>query len=224
MADEDQSNTNTSLLGGAADTNAGSDGGSSDGGDAGAQGTDVAKATDTANDGTDAGGKATSEDANGGQGEDAPIEYNLRFPEGSQVDEDAASGLVELAKEHKLPPEVAQKIAAFGVPVLNKAQQQQQEAFNAQLKAWESEVLADADIGGVALQDNLRLAAKAIDRFGGDALRQVFDATGLGNHPQLVKAFVQIGKAISDDTLVGLNSSKATGDQGLAKQMFPYMN
>ncbi len=44
------------------------------------------------------------------------------------------------------------------------------------------------------------VAARALDRFGGDGFREFLDQHGLGNHPQVVRFAFQAGALISEDT------------------------
>ena len=58
-------------------------------------------------------------------------------------------------------------------------------------------------------------------KFGGKALSQTLVELGIDNHPALVKAFAQIGKALSEDKLVlGNNAPKLT----TAQQLYPNSN
>lgn len=45
-----------------------------------------------------------------------------------------------------------------------------------------------------------------MDKFGSPELKQYLNETGLGNHPELVRIFANIGKAMSEDGLVTGNS------------------
>ena len=49
---------------------------------------------------------------------------------------------------------------------------------------------------------NLTLADRALTRFGSPEFRKHLDDTGLGNHPEMVKIFVAIGKAMAEDTFI----------------------
>ena len=56
---------------------------------------------------------------------------------------------------------------------------------------------------GKAYEEKMDLAKNAALEFGGDELMKVLDATGLGNEPAVIKAFANIGKAISNDEIIG---------------------
>jgi hypothetical protein len=55
---------------------------------------------------------------------------------------------------------------------------------------------------GKKLDENILVAARAVERFGGPNFKKYLDETGKGNDPRFVKTFYEIGKAIVDDKLV----------------------
>ena len=59
--------------------------------------------------------------------------------------------------------------------------------------------------------------------FGTPELRDVLNMTGLGNHPEIIRAFYRAGKAISEDAFVS-GSPRRADDMDAAKRMFPTMN
>ena len=120
---------------------------------------------------------------------------------------------------------VSLPVAANQFDQLYQIEQQtkQAEAFAQTQQQWRNEVVNDKEIGGQALAENLGYAAKVLDTFAPD-LRGVLDETGLGNHPAFVKAFVKIGKAISEDRLVGGAQQTPGAAQDPAAKLFPNMN
>lgn len=148
----------------------------------------------------DANAETKAEDAGAkGDGEkaDEPVVYDFKMPEGVELDGAAADEFKALAAELKLKPEDAQKV----VDLAAKREQARAQAFAAQVQAWGDEVKADKEIGGTKLDENLGLARKALDQFGTPELKSLLDSTGMGNHPQVVKLMVNIGKAISEDKI-----------------------
>lgn len=55
---------------------------------------------------------------------------------------------------------------------------------------------------GADYSANLELMKRAVEKFGGEEFIKHMDDTGLGNNPMIIKTFVNIGKAMSEDTLV----------------------
>lgn len=146
-----------------------------------------------------------------------PESYEFKMPDGVQLDKAAADEFTAIAKELKLDQANAQRVADIGA----KLMQRQVEARNELINSWTEQTKSDPDIGGDKLDANLGIARKAIDAFGGDALREVLNQTGLGNHPALVKAFIAIGKKISEDTPTP--SASGTPAKDPASILFPDM-
>lgn len=149
----------------------------------------------------DASAKAdTKDDAGQGDGAkaDEPVVYDFKAPEGVELDVGLTDKFKAVAAELKLPAEGAQKV----VDLYAGIKQAEAEAFTAQVEAWGNEVKADKDIGGAKLDENLATARKAVDTFGTPELKSLLNSTGMGNHPEVVKLMVKIGKAISEDGVV----------------------
>ncbi|MEG9636305.1 peptidase [Enterobacter asburiae] len=135
--------------------------------------------------------------------EGAPEKYEFQAAEGQELDGAALEQFEPIARELNLSNEQAQKMVdLYGTKILPMVQQQQAEAWQAQTEQWAADVKADKEIGGDKLTANLSAAQRALDLFGGPVLKEYLNTTGLGNHPDLVKAFVKIGKAMSEDGMV----------------------
>lgn len=148
----------------------------------------------------------------------APESYELKMPEGVELDKAAADEFIAIAKELKLDQANAQKFADVGA----KMAQRQIESHAKLVESWAEQVKTDKDIGGDKLQENLAVARKAIETFGTPDLKDVLNSTGLGNHPAFVKFAYQFGKAISEDKFV--TGSPKGPETDMAKRMFPSMN
>jgi hypothetical protein len=72
-------------------------------------------------------------------------------------------------------------------------------------------VKTDKELGGTALDGNIRLAQSALTKFGTPELRAALDTTGMGNHPEVVRVFTRIGKAMAEDTFEKGSPSKNAG-------------
>lgn len=147
-----------------------------------------------------------------------PETYDLKMPDGVELDKAAADEFTAIAKELKLDQASAQKVADIGA----KMAQRQAEAHTKLVETWVEQVKSDKEFGGDKLQENLAVAKKALDTFGTPELRDVLNSTGLGNHPEVIRAFYKAGKAISEDRFVQGAPAAAVTDP--AKKMFPSMN
>ncbi|OOK79664.1 peptidase [Pedobacter himalayensis] len=149
--------------------------------------------------------------------EGAPEKYEFTAGEGVELDADALKDFEPVARDLNLTNEQAQKLVDAYPKILAGVQQRQAEAWQKQTEGWAETVKADKEIGGDKLTANLSAAQRALDQFGTPELKEYLNATGLGNHPDLVKTFVKIGKAMSED---GMVTGKESGQRSAAEVLY----
>jgi hypothetical protein len=193
--------------------------------DTGASGEQTSTTTDpSVNDtGTQAQGQQTNTQQQGAQGDQTQTQdqqtgdgqgdgdqqtgelQDFQMPEGMELDSELAGELKAFAQEKNLTQDEAQKIADLGVKMLQK----QQSAFEDLKAGWVETAKTDKEIGGEAFEANLAKANEALAAFAEPDLIKFLQDTGLGNHPEMIRAWNRVGKAISEDRLV---VGKATDD------------
>ncbi|ENC2022861.1 peptidase [Escherichia albertii] len=132
----------------------------------------------------------------------APEKYEFQAAEGSEIDAAALADFEPVARDLNLTQEQAQKLVDVYPKILAGVRQRQTEAWQQQTETWAQEVKADKEIGGDKLVPNLSAAQRAVDTFGTKELKTYLEGTGLGNHPELVKFCVKVGKAMAEDSMV----------------------
>ncbi|HGL6548898.1 TPA: peptidase [Klebsiella aerogenes] len=147
----------------------------------------------------------------------APEKYEFTAAEGIDLDTEALKDFEPVARELNLTNEQAQKLVDAYPKILAGVQQRQAEAWQAQTEEWAATVKADKEIGGDKLTANLGVAQRALDTFGTPELKEYLNGTGLGNHPELVKAFIKVGKAMSED---GMVTGKESGQRSAAEVLY----
>jgi hypothetical protein len=155
--------------------------------------------------------------------EAAPAEIAIKLPDGVVADKPLMDGFIALAKESGLKGESAQKIADLYVQAQASQAKAAEEAHAKQVAAWAEEVKADKQIGGASLDASMAVASRAVAQFGSPELKELLNSSGLGNHPALVRAFVKIGRAISEDSIAGaVGGGKAeSSDESLLRGLYP---
>lgn len=161
-------------------------------------------ATDQQQDGNQDEGKQTDE---GAAKSGAPEKYEFAAPEGTELDSEAVAVFEPIARELNLTNEQAQKLVDLYGTRMTQTVEAQQAAWQKQLETWVSDIKSDKEIGGKAFDQQVNYAKSAITKFGTDELKQALDATGFGNHPELVRVFARIGKAMAEDTFVQSNAA-----------------
>lgn len=129
-----------------------------------------------------------------------PENYEFQVPEGLELDKELSDKFTDVAKELGLNNEQANKVVGLYAEKVMDMQKAQTEAWNKQVSDWASELKSDPDFGGAKFEENAEIARMAINKFGGDELKQALNDTGLGNHPAFVKWAYKIGMAMSEDS------------------------
>lgn len=150
------------------------------------------------------------------QAEEVLETYEIRAPKGHDVDDAVLSAYSEASKEIGLPQDVAQKMLDKLAPILEAHQSEQIAAISIE---WMDKSRADKEFGGDKLTENLAVAKKALDAFGTPELTKLLNETGLGNNPEIIRAFFRAGKTISEDTFVGGKPAAYATDD--ARSLYP---
>lgn len=132
----------------------------------------------------------------------APEKYEFKAPEGVTLDADVLGEFEGIARELKLSQEDAQKVADLGAKLSQKYAAAQEKAIEDASSAWVAAVNADKEIGGEKLTENLAIAQKALNAFGSPELSKLLNESRMGNHPEVIRLMVKVGKAISEDRMV----------------------
>lgn len=221
-----QENTNTGSTGGDQATESTVIGGSTVTAETGKS--DAGTATDAATDGKSEGGDTEGKKDDSKQEQVVPEKYELKVPEGFEVDDALLGEFEPLAKELKLTNDGAQKLVETMMPkVVNRLMEQNQKAWASTLESWVGQIKSDKEIGGENLKGSTEAAERALAKFGTPELSALLGyrtdknqaGLGLGNHPELVRVFARIGKAMAEDTFHNA-STAASGAKDPAEVMF----
>lgn len=132
--------------------------------------------------------------------------YTFKAPEGTNLDSNVMQKYGDTAKQLGLSQDNAQRL----IDQIAPAMQERSNALKAQERSsWEEASRGDKEFGGDKLNDSLAIARKALTQFGSPELSKLLNETGLGNHPEVIRAWYRAGQAISEDRYVGGNQSGA---------------
>ncbi len=153
--------------------------------------------------------------------ENAP-KYDFKVPEGFNLDTELVDSAVPILEKYKVAPEDAQALS----DLLCKKVQQEHDAYLESCKGlvtdWKKNLISDSDIGGAKVKENLAVGLKALNRFGSPELVEILKDTGMEYHPEVVRFFVKVGRAISEDgTALRPGGAKETDP---AKILYPGWN
>jgi len=130
------------------------------------------------------------------------VKFELKLPEGSHLAADAVERAVARAKELKLTPEEAQADLQHESDLVKTFVEGEKVKVSKQVTAWIDESKKDAEIGGDRFLANAEISKRVVQRFGTEQFKKALNESGLGNHPELIRVFTRIGKAMTEDQLV----------------------
>lgn len=141
--------------------------------------------------------------------------------DGQDISPGFIDGYAAVAKEVGLPRDKACVLLSKAADLANRMDEQ---AVREQADAWVRQAKTDAEFGGAALDANLAVAKRGLEAFGGEPLKMLLDSTGLGNHPEVIRFFWKVGKAVSEDSFQrGQAGSRPATFDDLAKRLYPSM-
>jgi hypothetical protein len=149
-----------------------------------------------------------------------PDKYDLKLPEGSQLDPSAVERHSSRAKELKMTNEEAQKELERDSDTVKSYVEGQKAQLKKQSDQWVKDSENDAEVGGAKFKENAELAKRALKVFDtkGDFSR-FLDETGLGSHPEALRVFAKIGRAMGEDKLIH-GGAGATGTKSFEDRLY----
>ena len=130
-------------------------------------------------------------------GYEAPTE---NMPEDVAMDADVQSRFFEEAHRIGLNSQQAAALVRWQAEQIGTQQATHIENVEAEMQQAEATMRKEF---GKSYEEKMNMATGAAKEFGGEELLEVLNSTGLGNHPAVIKAFASIGKAISNDEIIG---------------------
>jgi hypothetical protein len=180
---------------------------------AGADVTDAAATADAAAEQEGAEGKDAEK---AGDAEAGAEPFSLAAPEGAeafQADFDAFAGDMDAwlkANPNATARDALTEAAMRQARLAGDAQKQMITQRDAQLDAWAGDLRKDTEFGGEKYDANVATAIKGLEAVGTPELRQLLDETGLGSHPDVVRAFWKVGQMVADTTVVNGQAGTST--------------
>ncbi len=145
---------------------------------------------------------------------EVPDSYEFELPEGVELDASLAEAATPVFKELGLSNEQASQLVQLYMDNQAAQAEASQKALGDQIEQWQNDLKADQDFGGDNYEENV---AKVTEFFANtapegsqDALKQLFDSTGLGSHPEFVKYMLNLS------TLIPTGEDQPAGGSPLA--------
>ncbi len=144
-------------------------------------------------------------------------DYDIELADGTDIAPDVVDDLKSLARELGLPRDATQRVADLGQKLAERWMTRLTDSQAEARRDWADTARNDREFGGDRLDENLSVARAALNRFSTPHLTHMLDVSGLGNHPEVIRAFYRIGKAISEDRFVTANTAPGSVQSAAAK-------
>jgi hypothetical protein len=156
------------------------------------------------------------------------IKYELKLPDGSELDAAHVEKIVSFSKEQGFSPEHAQKILDREAAILSETkkstlesfQKQQAEVIEKSSKSWVETAYSDKEIGGEHFNKNTEMARRYINHYGSPSLKKALDDSRLGNHPELLRMIVRAAKDMGEDSFIHASARPEAGPLSLEERMY----
>jgi hypothetical protein len=147
-----------------------------------------------------------------------PVAYDIKLPEGIEVDPALLDAAKNIFTEAKVAPEVAQKLATFhgeqmkalGEALVSK----QYETWNNTISGWQKEVTADPEIGGAKWTATKTAIESGLQSVFGVTPTTPADAPQRAQHKAFVAALAYTGAGSNLAILRGLHRMVAARSEG----------
>ena len=137
-----------------------------------------------------------------GPGDEVPADgkYDLKMPDGVELDAELAEALGPEFKDLGLTNAQAQKLVDKYIELQQARGGKQAEAWAGTVQKWADDAKADKEIGGAKWDNTVAASQRAVKTLGTPELREYLNASGGGNHPELIRFMAKVGAMISEDT------------------------
>ena len=126
--------------------------------------------------------------------------YDLKMPDGVELDVELAAALGPDFKDLGLTNAQAQKLVDKYIATQQDRAAKQTEAWAGTVQKWADDAKADKEIGGAKWEQTVAASRRAVGKLGSPELREYLNASGGGNHPEMIRFMAKVGAMISEDS------------------------
>lgn len=147
--------------------------------------------------------------------------YNLTMPEGVKVDQELLDALGPKFAAKNLTTREAQELADEFTKIQQDRAVKQAEGWANTITKWADDAKADKDIGGDNWDATVAASTRAVNKLGTPALKEYLNASGGGNHPELIRFMSKVGAMIREDNPASGGAGGSSKPADAAHVLFP---
>ncbi len=157
-------------------------------------------------------------------GDPPQVEYKFTVPEGVVADTELLTKFETIAREAGMPADKAQGLVDMHFEALKGFATAQAEAFTTTVEGWKTAVTSDPDFAGDKMAAAQKSIGRAFDTYGTPGVREAFDTTGAGWHPDIVKTIAAMAKALDEGAPSAVPKGPAGKKPSGASALYPDSN
>lgn len=147
--------------------------------------------------------------------------YNLTMPEGVELDADMLAIVAPTLKELNMSHGNAQALVDKFIEAQTAKAEAATKRWGETITGWLDSAKNDPDMGGAKWDDTARDASSVVRRFGTPELRDYLEASGAGNHPEVIRLMAKVGSMIAEDQPAISENPGAKSASDPAARLYP---
>lgn len=129
----------------------------------------------------------------------------VKLPDGMELNKETTDKFNSIAEKLNLSQKGANDLMALAVELTQQTQTKladaYAQAFESRKAEFKEALKNDKEIGGAKLNETLKVANLAYEKFAPQEVQTLLTESGLNSHPQVVRMFHEIGKHLKEDTI-----------------------
>lgn len=146
--------------------------------------------------------------------------YDIKLPEHIKLEAATLDEVKAFAKANKLTVAEAQRAADLGVKMVSETQAKYAAEVEQVKSTWAEAVKVDKEFGGEKVMENVAVAKRVLEQYGTPELVDMLEKTGLGSHPEVIRAFWKIGQVLSEDSVASAIQSVGAREMTVAERLY----
>lgn len=147
--------------------------------------------------------------------------YDLKLPDGVELDTELMAVLGPKFSELKLTNSQAQQLAEAYTKTLQDRSQKAGNDWAGIVSKWVDDAKSDPTIGGDNWDATVAASTRAVNKLGTPELKEYLNASGGGNHPELIRFMSKVGAMIREDNPARGGTDGSSKPADAAHVLFP---
>ena len=147
--------------------------------------------------------------------------YQLKMPEGVEVNQALLEQISPEFKALGLTHKQAQALTDKYVAAIQAEGERKAQSWASTVEGWAKEAQADPEIGGAKWDTTVKASVDVVRRFGNDSFREYLNASGAGNHPEVIRFMAKVAAVIGEDNPVTATNPGKKVAQDTASILYP---